>query len=312
MSKSETEPNQLHPIGVVAERTGLTPEVLRVWERRYGAVVPVRAAGGVRLYSDEDVVRLKLLRAATRAGRQIGQVALLPFEDLKRLVQEDQAEHAGRAVGQRDGGEEAVVAEALQLARALDGSGLESLLKRRAAIAGTQNFLHSVVGPFLRSIGDEWHSGRLSVGQEHLATRVVQRVVMTSLESLRPPPGAPVFIAAALSGDRHEMGVLLAAVTAASEGWDVVLLGADLPVLEIVAAARARDAAAVGISVVFVEAPDRAQLELATLRAELPASTALLVGGSGSSALAADLKSSGAQVLGGLGDLRSALRTLAR
>jgi MerR family transcriptional regulator, light-induced transcriptional regulator len=78
-----------HPIAVVAERTGLSQDVLRVWERRYGAVTPARSRGGKRFYSDADVERLTMLRAATRAGRAIGEIALLPTPALATLVADD-------------------------------------------------------------------------------------------------------------------------------------------------------------------------------------------------------------------------------
>src|SRR5919206_4189304 len=80
-----------HPIGVVAERTGLSPDLLRVWERRYRAVEPSRSGDGQRAYSDADIERLRLLRLATTAGRSIGQVARLATEELARLVGEDEA-----------------------------------------------------------------------------------------------------------------------------------------------------------------------------------------------------------------------------
>src|SRR5512141_1849871 len=86
-----------HPIAVVAERTGLSQDVLRVWERRYDAVQPVRSPGGQRHYSDADIERLSLLRAATGAGRSIGQVARLPTEAIAALVADDAAARSRRA-----------------------------------------------------------------------------------------------------------------------------------------------------------------------------------------------------------------------
>ena len=77
-----------HPIAIVAERTGLTQDVIRVWERRYGAVDPARGKGGQRLYTDADVERLHLLNRASDAGRSIGQIAKLPPSDLARMVDE--------------------------------------------------------------------------------------------------------------------------------------------------------------------------------------------------------------------------------
>ena len=86
-TETSTEPR--HPIKVVARRTGLTPDVLRVWEKRYSAVTPTRVSTGRRLYSDQDVERLLLLRRATLVGRRIGQVAALPTDELETLVDED-------------------------------------------------------------------------------------------------------------------------------------------------------------------------------------------------------------------------------
>jgi DNA-binding transcriptional MerR regulator len=86
-----------HPIAVVVARTGVSEHLLRVWERRYGAVAPARGEGGHRRYSDADVARVRLLHAVTRAGRLIGQVARLPTDVLARMADEDAATHTRRA-----------------------------------------------------------------------------------------------------------------------------------------------------------------------------------------------------------------------
>src|SRR6188472_3975547 len=79
----------LHPMRLVAVRTGLTPDLLRAWEKRYGAVAPVRSSGGQRLYSDADVERLSLLARAVEGGRAIGQIANLPLDELQGIVERD-------------------------------------------------------------------------------------------------------------------------------------------------------------------------------------------------------------------------------
>ena len=93
-----------HPIRVVARRTGLTPHVIRAWEKRYGAVTPHRTETNRRLYSQEDVERLTLLRRSTLLGRSIGQIAKMSTEELRRLVGEDEtAQRARRSCGRRRG-----------------------------------------------------------------------------------------------------------------------------------------------------------------------------------------------------------------
>jgi len=86
-----------HPIQVVAKRTGLSADVLRAWEKRYGVLKPARSEGGRRLYSDEDIEYLRLLRRATVAGRNVGQVAGLSRDELEATVREDEAAVAARA-----------------------------------------------------------------------------------------------------------------------------------------------------------------------------------------------------------------------
>src|SRR5688572_6902518 len=95
-SQFAADPTPRHPIAVVSERTGLSQDVLRVWERRYQAVEPTRGPGGHRTYSDADIARLRLLHVVTSAGRSIGQVARLSTEELSRLAQEDAIARAQR------------------------------------------------------------------------------------------------------------------------------------------------------------------------------------------------------------------------
>jgi MerR family transcriptional regulator, light-induced transcriptional regulator len=305
----DQEQGARHPIGVVAERTGLSQEVLRVWERRYGAVRPIRAEGGQRLYTDEDVERLRLLRRATQGGRNIGGVAGLPMAELTRLVRED--EEAGTRRSGNGAGAALVPVDlepALARVRALDGDALEAQLRRMAAVLGAAHFLEQVVAPFMRRVGEEWHGGRISPAHEHLATAAVQRVVMGVLGSLGESEDAPVFVAAAPSGERHEIGALLAAAAAASEGWRVVYLGADLPAEDIAAAAVSTGARAVGVSVVFAEDRQNVAAEIRSLRERLPASVPLLVGGMASAALARDTGDADVIYITDLEALRASLR----
>jgi DNA-binding transcriptional MerR regulator/methylmalonyl-CoA mutase cobalamin-binding subunit len=301
-----------HPIGVVAERTGLSPDLLRVWERRYRAVEPSRATDGQRLYSDTDVERLRLLRLATLAGRSIRQVAQLPTDELTRLVREDEAARQRSARWEErsiPASAEEDVERALELTRAVDASGLETMLRRTAAAVGVPIFLEAVVAPLLRRMGEEWQAGRLAVAQEHLATAIIQRVLEGMIHFLVAPQGAPNLLLATLSGEQHKMGALLAATAAAADGWRVTYLGPDLPASEIASAAVAAAARVVGVSIVHVAEPARVLTELRTARTRLPASVPLLAGGAGAVALAAELDGSGIHVIGDLSELRAALRT---
>jgi DNA-binding transcriptional MerR regulator/methylmalonyl-CoA mutase cobalamin-binding subunit len=302
-----------HPIGVVAERTGLSPDLLRVWERRYRAVEPSRSLDGQRYYSDADVERLRLLRLATLAGRTISQVAGLTTEELTRLLREDEA--ARQQVSRR--AETAPLApareeveRALDLARAVNAPGLESFLRRTAAAFGVPLFLDGLVAPLLRRLGEEWAGGRLTPAQEHVATAIIQRVLEGAIQFLTTPHDAPNLLLATPAGEQHRMGSALAATAAAAEGWRVTNLGPDLPAGEIAAAARAVEARVVGVSIVYPGERDRVLAELRILRSRLSASVPLVAGGAGAVALAAELRAAGILVVQDLSEFRAALRAV--
>jgi DNA-binding transcriptional MerR regulator/methylmalonyl-CoA mutase cobalamin-binding subunit len=305
-----------HPIGVVAERTGLSQDLLRVWERRYRAVEPSRSFDGQRVYSDADIARLRLLRLATMAGRSIRQVARLATEELERLVREDQAAREQverRAESSLLASAREEVERAMELARAVNAPQLESFLRRAAAAVGVPVFLDGVAAPLLRRMGEEWEAGRLTPAQERVATAIIQRVLEAAIQFLAPPHDAPNLLLTTPAGEHHVMGSLMAAAAAAADGWRVTYLGPDLPAGEVAAAAVAVEAKVVGVSIVYPRDRDHVLSELRTLRSRLAGSVPLVAGGAGAIALAAELRGAGIQVAPDLGELRAALRgTLAR
>jgi DNA-binding transcriptional MerR regulator/methylmalonyl-CoA mutase cobalamin-binding subunit len=298
-----------HPIAVVTYRTGLSQHLLRVWERRYGAVHPARGEGGHRLYSDADVARLRLLHTVTGAGRSIGQVAELTTEALARLAAEDEAARpaAPRGAGEPAAAAQGVVADAMTRALALDAPGLDNVLRRAAVRLGVIGFIEQVATPTLRQVGEEWHAGRLTAAQEHLTSSTIRDILVETMRSLTRGNGAAKIVVATPAGDRYAIGAAAAGAAAAAEGWGVTYLGPELPSGDIARAAIATGARAVAMGVVYVD--DRARMldELRALRTALPPSIQLLVGGAGASDLADELVGSGIRVHPGLTTFRDAL-----
>ena len=286
-----------HPIGVAAERTGLSPDVLRVWERRYQAVEPDRSEGRQRLYSDDDIERLRLLRLATLPGRGISSVVSFSTPDLARMVDEDAAARV-QAAPSADGApaDAALIDEAIMRVHAFDAVGLDWLLRRSASELGIAGFIEQLAAPLLRRVGDEWHAGRLSIAQEHHATSLVRGVLIGALQAGNPPSDAPAVVVATTAGERHEVGALFVAALALAQGWRVTYLGADLPADDIVHAATSTNARAVAISVVAADAM-RVVSELGVIRRALPPDVALIVGGSGSADVAPSLAALGIRVI---------------
>ncbi len=275
-----------HPIGVVAERTGLTPDVLRVWERRYGVVEPQRSPGGQRIYSDADIERLSLLHRATRGGHGISRVASLSKAKLEDIVRNIESSVTASPIlfipaGQPD----SLVEQAIAFTEALDPAGLESMLRRNLSRYGLVTFIDSIAAPFLREVGEQWHDGKLNISQERLATAVLQRIVSEAAPLVTGSHGSPTIVIATLGGERHANGALMAAATAGSEGWRVIYLGTDLPVAEITETATRTKAQAIGISMIFADKKSRIEKDLHDLERRIPEGVTLLVGGSGAKSI---------------------------
>jgi MerR family transcriptional regulator, light-induced transcriptional regulator len=307
-SENDPDVHSGHHIAVAAARSGLSQDVLRVWERRYKAVRPSRAPGGQRLYTDSDIERLRLLRMATQAGRSIGRIAELPTDALTQLVSEDAAarERIGSA-GITVSDSARAVSSALEAARQFDGRLLEEILRTTLALEGVTQFVDGVVVPLLTAVGDEWNAGRLSPSEEHLASSVIEGILLDATRSLAEPKGARGILLATLASERHSLGAAIAGAVAAAAGWRVVYLGADLPSADIAEAARSTGVQVVALSVVYVDDAQRVVGELRRLRRLLPSDVSLFVGGSGAAAMRADLARLGATVCADLPSLRAAL-----
>ena len=303
---SSDDPATGHQIAVVAARTGLSRDVLRVWERRYGAVVPMRTPGGQRLYSDEDVHRFRLLAAVTRHGRSISAVAQLGTGELARMAVDDQA-----ALPQPDLGADASAARDVDAAVvpivALDGATLDTLLRRAMARRGLLWFLEQLAPSLMRRVGDGWASGRLTIAHEHLATAAVIALALETIHAVPAAPSARRLVVATPSGERHAVGAAISAAAASIDGWSIVYLGPDIPEADIASAAAATDARAVALSIVYVEDRARIVSEVRGLRARLSDTIPLLIGGAGVAGLVRDLRGRGVIVCESVGHLRAEL-----
>src|SRR5436305_2793878 len=164
------------PIGVVARRTGLKPDLIRAWERRYGAVAPGRSETRRRFYSDEDIERLLLLRRVVNTGRGISQVASLSNSELEALIEAEPApayaQPSPPAPEEIDEVAEAFLSRCVAAAQRLDVREMELELDRASVLFSRTHLMERVLVPLMRRIGDVWHQGVLGPFHEHIASLV--------------------------------------------------------------------------------------------------------------------------------------------
>jgi DNA-binding transcriptional MerR regulator/methylmalonyl-CoA mutase cobalamin-binding subunit len=270
----------LHAINAVVRRTGLSVHVIRVWEKRYGAVQPTRTPSNRRLYSDDQVERLMLLREITQAGQSIGYVAKLPTEQLKQLAASafasDTTSNHALTPSQAS---PSFLENGLAAVKALDARALEHALKQAETALGTQGMLLRVAAPLAQTIGNLWRDGTITAAHEHFASAVLRTHLALAVRSFATSANEPVIIVATPAGQLHELGALLVGALAANLGWHVTYLGASLPAPEIAGAALQNHARAVALSLVYPEDDARLEGELTRLRELLPPEIKMIVGG---------------------------------
>jgi DNA-binding transcriptional MerR regulator/methylmalonyl-CoA mutase cobalamin-binding subunit len=267
------------PIQTVAERTGLTPHVIRAWERRYRAIEPERSAGKHRLYSEAEIERIGMLQRAVRSGHSIGKIAQLPTEELRALIAKQPANtRAATGLGDDDPAA-SFREESLAAVARFDGPALQALISRALITFGHMGLLRLVVAPLAEEIGERWRSGALTAAHEHFFTASVKVFLGDLTRQFSVPVNAPRIIVTTPTGQLHELGAVMAASTAAHLGWRPVYLGPSLPAHEIAGAAMRNEAAAVALSIVYPEDDPNLANELTDLARQLPAGTRILAGG---------------------------------
>ena len=303
-----TETEKRHPIQVVVRRTGLTPDVLRVWEKRYGVVEPGRSQGGHRLYSDDDVERLMLLNRVTTAGRRISKVADLTTEELQSMAEEDAtAVFVAPETPTVSLQSEPYLRASLAAVNALDPRELAAGLMRATVALPAPMMIGEVVGPLLARIGEEWAHGRLSPGKEHLASGVIRRVLESIMNACAPDAEAPGIVVATPIGQVHEFGALVVGAAAAALNWRVAYLGTSLPARDVAEVAASTGSKLIALSIVYPTDDPEVAAELRALREFAADGTRIIVGGRGALHYLDAIEAIGARVVTQLPELVSLL-----
>lgn len=256
-------------IGDLADLTGLSVDVVRVWEKRYGFPEPVRLPSGHRRYREADVHRLRLMAAALSRGHRPAGLVPLSNEALRDL--------AGPSVQVRS----SAVEELLEVLEVMDAPEVRRRLHAIHQAKGLQIFLCEVVSPLMTEVGTRWAEGRLDISHEHLLTEILEDLLRELRQGFRPSPGANRVALATLPGERHRLGLLMAALVYASRGAEVTLLGTDQPLASLETAVKSLGVETLGISVSLVGGGELTRQLLVELRERLPASIQLVVGGQG-------------------------------
>ena len=269
---SDTDSAATYSIKAVAEATGLTVETLRAWERRYRVIEPMRGAGGHRLYTARDVSRLRRLRETTARGHPIGKIAHLSNDALRRLLSDEDGEDAAAR---------SLIERILAAVGKYRPTECDQAMAMAFALLSPLEAVRNVLSPALHEVGERWHRGEISIAQERIASNCARRQLWALLHTFNSVAKGPAVMFATLSGEHHELGILMYAMIAASLSLRTFYLGPDLPAEEVARCAREIDAMAIAISLVNHDQIEATLAQLHALRRELPDEVEIWLGGPG-------------------------------
>ena len=209
-------------IGALSRRVGVSPELLRAWEQRYGLLRPVRSAGGFRLYSTADEARVQSMRRHLDAGVSAAQAA--------RLALEEPGSDVGELV--RPAGLAQLSADLRATLDRLDERGAHATLDRLLAAVTLQTVLRDVVLPYLHELGERWARGDASVAQEHFASNLLRGRLLGLARGWGEGTG-PRAVLACAPGELHDLPLIIFGVVLSGRGWPITYLGPDTPVATI-------------------------------------------------------------------------------
>lgn len=258
------------PIAAVERETGIPKDLLRMWERRYGFPQPARDAAGDRLYSAEQVGKLKQVRRLMDLGFRPGKLVGQSMAQLEALAQ---THTPARVVPD-------VCAGLIDALSGHDALAVRELLRHRLFELGLRHFVCDFLAAANQLVGEAWMRGELRVHEEHLYSEEVKRVLRETLAGIPAGPQSPRVMLTTCPGELHLIGLLMVEALLRLAGCDAIAFGAQMPLSDIASAARKHrvDVVVLSFSAAYEASP---QADVALLDSLLPDGVELWLGGSG-------------------------------
>ncbi len=253
MEIGDRDPGHLR-IGELSRRVGVSPEVLRAWERRYGLLSPSRTGGGFRLYGDDDERRVRRMLDHLAQGVSAAEAARLA-----------RAEPAAPAPDGERGPELAAPRDRLRHALdAFDETAAQAELDRLLAGFALETALRDAILPYLHELGERWRRGEVSIAQEHFASALLRGRLLGLARGWGSGDG-PIGLLACLPGEQHDLGLICFGLALRARGWRITFLGPDTPLATITDTARLLRPALVVVNAALPERTAGAEPGLAEL-----------------------------------------------
>ncbi len=281
-----------HRIHRVSKLTGLTKDVIRVWERRYGILQPERGENRYRLYTDEDVALLRYLKSEMDKGASIGDLAALGRE---ALIERIHALPLTETVPLPSF--ESLIEELIGTLDPLDAVSFERRFNGAVAVIPFEEALYRILIPLQVRVGQLWHDEKIDISVEHYVTKQVQQKIFTAMNQFRVNEAGEKIIVACGPEEEHEIGAQISAYLCRLHGHRVHYLGANVPVDALVSLCKELKPALTLISMTVVPSKEILEQIIETYSDQILPLCPIWVGGQGAEAVKAELQNQGMEVL---------------
>jgi methanogenic corrinoid protein MtbC1 len=267
-------------IGALSRISGVGIETLRNWERRYGFPKPIRLDSGHRRYPSDMVSRLRLVRRSIELGFKPSYAVLAPAEELEGLVREAEREMRNNreSSSTRDETKQEIT-EWMETASRLDAYSFEVILRRAWSQYGARDFIVKLAVPFLEQVGKRWFEQRFSVAHEHFTSENLINLLSAQWRPISKQATTGKAVVANLENEYHHIGIHMASVFLALNDFEVIFLGPNTPVDDIILTAKKPGVVTTVIGLSETTNVERAERSLRKLRAAIPASITVVIGG---------------------------------
>jgi DNA-binding transcriptional MerR regulator len=257
--------NGNHSISEVSRISGIPKDLLRMWERRYGYPSPERNANGDRVYSDEQLDKLLIIRQLLDQGKRPGKLMSLELPELRSLIQEPKVELDEEHL--------------IKLLKAGNAADLQAWFRNQLSAHGLRGFIHKNMAIVLDVVGNAWAQNRITIYEEHLVTQILNELVRQALVESHRELAEPRIMLTTVPGEQHSLGLLMVETLMRLGGAEVISFGTEMPFKEIREAAEHHQVQVIGLSFSSGFPPDDALVMLHGLRSMVDPEIQIWVGG---------------------------------
>ena len=289
-----------YDIKTASKLSGVPELSIRAWEGRYSILSPDRTESNRRLYSEPDVEKLILLRKLISRGARIGMLAKLNPAELKDLYEKiDLSDLNGKRTAKKVPGAQVQQSFLKRCSKAIlefNTKEFELILNEASVQFSHPELIDEIILPLIALLGTSWKDGTLKVAHEHFGSVVLRKFLTNLPDGFKIPDTAPLLIATTPVGQYHDLGAVAGTTLAASDGWQVLYLGASLAANEIASVARQLHSSCIFLSIVYPDDDPDLGGQLRSLRGMVGDEVAILINGEAASGYDNVIREIGAQV----------------